>query len=407
MSDKIIKAHDFDKEKQQIKKFANDVPQELSLDTFRTSEGLFDLFDHKVTGHELNRFVNQVQDYLVSFNERDKTFFKEFGHVYKAFESLDRDYIQAILISVKSAEEASSQALDAQKDADSAIKALDKIVKKLQEFKNRMDKFQHLSDVDNIWKENSRLSQELSGIKKKAGENLKETNIKISKLNDFQGQLSKSKHLYEIDQIWDTVNAADKKVEEYQKSLKELIDKINKEIEALKSFQKEINGLKHLKEIDKLWEDVQTAKDNLKSLTDSKTALSEKIDTANEQIAALKKELSEKKAEDDKRFKMHQDALDNLKKFEEKVNNIQHLNDVDGLWEDCQKINNAVASQKENLSAFEKKGAEEKELLKKADEELLQKLNETEKRLKISFWIGGGALALSIIQFILNAIGVI
>lgn len=457
MEDIVIQTHDFEEEKKQIKKFSNDVPKELSLDTFRTSEGLFDLFDHKVTGYELNRFVNQVQDYLVSFNERDKTFFKEFGHVYKAFESLDKDYIQAILISVKSAEEASSQALDAQKDADSAIKALNKIVKKLQEFKKRMDTFQHLNDVDNIWKENGRLSRELSGIKKKSEENLKEANNKISKLNDFQNRLSQNSHLYEVDEIWGTANAAAKKLEDYKSNLDKLIDKSNKEISALKDFQKDISHYEHLTEIDSIWNDVKTITENLKVLTDSESKLSERLKKAEEQITSLKKDLQGYKTDVEQQFKSQSDVLSDLSEkvnknsdkvatledLKKKISTIQHFDEIDTLWKNHQqldslvkdnskkihdqfselssdfsnykedisnyqrKTDNALSAHEQSIKGISEKIIEEKDNLVKTDEELLAKLNVTEKKLRVAYVIGGGAFVLTIVQLILSIIGVL
>lgn len=457
MEDIVIQTHDFEEEKKQIKKFSNDVPKELSLDTFRTSEGLFDLFDHKVTGYELNRFVNQVQDYLVSFNERDKTFFKEFGHVYKAFESLDKDYIQAILISVKSAEEASSQALDAQKDADSAIKALDKIVKKLQEFKERMDTFQHLSDVDNIWKENGRLSSELSSIKKKSEGDIKEANKKISKLTDFQNRLSQNSHLYEVDEIWGTANAAKNRLEEYKNNLEKLIDKANEEINALKDFQQDISRYEHLKEIDNIWNDVKKINEHLKKLADSESELSERLKKAEEQINTLKEDLQSYKTGIEQQFKSQTDILNGLSEkvnknsdrvatledLKNKINSLHHFDEVDTLWENHQKLDslvkdnskkindqysslcsdfskykeensdyqsktdNALSVHEENLKDISEKIINEKDNLVKTNEELLVKLNVTEKKLKVAYVIGGGALALTIVQFVLNIIGVL
>ena len=121
ITDLTIQTHDFEEAKNKIKAFADNAPTSPEFRKFSTSDGPFGWFDHRVTGTELNNFVKTLQEYLMSFNERDDEFVNEFRHVYEAFESLDRDYIQAILIAVKSAEKASQEAKDAQRAMDIAI----------------------------------------------------------------------------------------------------------------------------------------------------------------------------------------------------------------------------------------------------------------------------------------------
>lgn len=155
----IIKTHDFEEAKSKIKHFADSAPSSPEFRTFSTSDGPFGWFPHRVTGDELNKFLTTLQEHLMSFNQRDDEFINEFRHVYEAFESLDKDYIQAILIAVKSAEKASQEAKDAQQDVDLTIERLHQAIESLSKFKTEINSYSHLKDIDKIW-------EDVEGLKK-------------------------------------------------------------------------------------------------------------------------------------------------------------------------------------------------------------------------------------------------
>ena len=74
----------------------------MELNTVRTDGGFLGLGDHKVTGSELNNRLGTIQELLIYLNKTNNRTIKEFGQVYSALEALDKDYNQAILISIKS-----------------------------------------------------------------------------------------------------------------------------------------------------------------------------------------------------------------------------------------------------------------------------------------------------------------
>ena len=151
MSDFSIQKANFDKQKNELKKFADQPATCAEFKKFETSGGFFGLGDHNVTGEEANELVAKLQSCIAEINERDKNVIKEFGEVYKTFEILDQEYINAILISLKSAEKASQEAKDAQKDIDDIIKAQQRTIDKLKEFKNQVNSYKHLPDIDGLW----------------------------------------------------------------------------------------------------------------------------------------------------------------------------------------------------------------------------------------------------------------
>ena len=158
-----IQIHDFETAKNKIREFAENVPKDIKFRKFSTSEGLFGMFDHRVTGDELNRFLVTLQKYLVNMNQRDDDIVKEFNNIYEAFEYLDKDYIQAILIAVKSAEIASQEAKDAQKDIDVTIDRLHQAIESLSKFKADINSYSHLKDIDQIWENVESLKKTVDG----------------------------------------------------------------------------------------------------------------------------------------------------------------------------------------------------------------------------------------------------
>jgi len=146
-----LKFTSFENAKNNIQAFANRNTADFGLATVPSSGGLFKLGDHKVTGDELNNITSQVQGHLVKINGVTTDLIKEFGQVYTALESLDKEYIPAILSAVKGAETASNQAKNAaehakvaQEDIRKTVKEQKKIIKVLEDHKAKLDKLKHL-----------------------------------------------------------------------------------------------------------------------------------------------------------------------------------------------------------------------------------------------------------------------
>ena len=124
MGELVIQYHDFENAKTELKEFSEQTTTDLNLerveDTKGVGEFLGDLFfgrgiglDHKVTGEELNELTSQIQSHLHSINNTQIKLIKEFGQVYSALEALDKDYIQAILISIEETKETSKSIQEA------------------------------------------------------------------------------------------------------------------------------------------------------------------------------------------------------------------------------------------------------------------------------------------------------
>lgn len=98
----VIEEHNFQAAKNSLKKYTEKAKKDVELSRVPTDGGLFNLGSHKVTEEEFNDRMSQVQTYLINLNSLSQGLIDEFGEVYKAFESLDKDYISGIFSKQKS-----------------------------------------------------------------------------------------------------------------------------------------------------------------------------------------------------------------------------------------------------------------------------------------------------------------
>lgn len=171
MSDKqldsiIIKEHDFQEAKNSLKKYIEQSLKEIELSKVPNDGGLFNLWDHKVTGTELNNITLQISNYISNLNDLIQNIINEFEQVYKAFESLDKDYISGIVASIKAIEKVNKKE---EKDREAIIKLVEQHEKSviiLKKFKTDIDKIKHLIDVDKLWNNHQNLIKDVELIKK-------------------------------------------------------------------------------------------------------------------------------------------------------------------------------------------------------------------------------------------------
>lgn len=201
-----IQTHDFNNAKKQLKEFSEKIPSTVDLQTVTTNGGLFNWFDHNVTGNELNNLTTQIQNHLIAINNLHIKSIKEFGQVYKALEALDKDYIQAIILSIKAAEKASNQAKEsafkAEKnslDIAKTIKVQTQMINVLKQFKEQIDKYEQLKNIDEIWSDCQTFKKDIRSINIRI-ENQKEeieSETKVQ-MNYIRNLLDEDKMNYEV-----------------------------------------------------------------------------------------------------------------------------------------------------------------------------------------------------------------
>lgn len=181
-----INKRNFDNAKNQLKEFSEKIPDAITLPPVPTSSGLFDWFEHNVTGAELNDQTEKIQKNFVSQNNNIIKLFKEFGQVYVALESLDKDYIQAIILNIKATEEVSNQAKKSAEDAKKntidiamTIEVQKSMMEALIQFKDKIENNNHLENIEEIWKEIHKTKEELVKINTKKDETIESLTRKI------------------------------------------------------------------------------------------------------------------------------------------------------------------------------------------------------------------------------------
>jgi len=364
----VIKEHDFQEAKNSLKKYAAKTGSELSLPSVPSSGGLFNLGDHKVTGDELNNVTSQIQGYFIDINKLTQGLIGEFGQVYKAFESLDRDYISGIVGSIKAAEKVSIEEQKDRADIRKIVERLDKSVEVLKNFKKDIDKLKHITDVDKAWE-------------------LISNQEKITKsLQAYKDSLTALSHLFDIDIVWEDIATLKDECTGIVNSVSDisgLIEGINGTIIEIQStltgqqtkqqeFEKEIK-----KEISdfcaatnqKSAEQSATIHDALESV---KTELSEQFNVLSEQQETKNLDAQKTQADELSRISQKQEsAIEEMKKAQN---------------ESMASVVNTLESEKASLQ-------ETVEMMK--------------QKLKTVYIIAGSAAGLAVIHFVLNIVGVI
>ena len=246
MNELVIKTHDFELAKKGLKEFSQKKSDELNIDTVRTDGWFFGLGDHKVTGAELIERLSTIQQNLIDLNTTNNKTIKEFGQVYSALEALDRDYIQAILTSIKATEKTSERIQATQDQIKKIVNDQKKTLEVLKKFKQKLDGYAHLEDIDKIWIDCQKWYNETVTLS-----NSIDSAMVISKANAQKAK--------DLEKVLDT---SEKKINDLSNQLNQQIEKL----EAIISFISELEQIVHLQDIDEMWDSIELNSSQLSEL---------------------------------------------------------------------------------------------------------------------------------------------
>ena len=413
MSNLVIKTHNFEIAKKGLKEFSQKKAEELKLNTVRTDGGFLGLGDHKVTGSELNNRLSTIQNLLIELNSTNNRTIKEFGQVYSALEALDKDYIQAILISIKATEKTSKRIEATQDQIKRIVDDQKKTLEILKKFKHKLDSYAHLGDIDKIWNDcqnwynnittlsnlidkatsnSDANTQKVAGLK----ETLKITEEKIAGLDKslnqqiaqiesvyaFSCELEKIVHLHDIDEMWESLSNAHislMNIFNDLNSTRGAITKQQSDIDIMFKFMDTLSVYKHLKDIDGIWSRTESHSERLDSLAQQSDNTLGLVHT-------------------------NQNHIDELSKYKEELCSIKYLKEVDKLWN-----SNEVHSNQ--LSELEKQSKEtnnfiqnNKKLIDMALADVVEKndiaVQALTKKIKYAYLLAGGSLGLALIELL-------
>ena len=281
MGTEIIKKHNFQKTLKRLKAFSERQKEEIEIKSVATYDfclmGLFFDSDHKVTGREFNDRIEDIQNILIRLNKKNIEIVKEFNDIYETFDYLDKEYISAILSVLKGLEKTS----DDVKVQQTELKKHHAVLERQQ---NKLDS--HQGEIDNI---------------------ISNMEITIKVLQKFKSQLDNLKHLNEIDTIWKDCKDIQTKIE----LISENFATVN-EASLMK-----INNLK-------------TQLNVLSKKNDNDTV---RVETIEQDIAVLKKDIISKDTKIGKEIDNIQTSIEQYNNFYSKLKEQIHILEIDTLWD--------------------------------------------------------------------------
>lgn len=404
MSELMIKTHDFEVAKKGLKEFSQKKAEELELNTVRTDGGFLGLGDHKVRGYELNSRLGIIQQHLIDLNNMNNRTIKEFGQVYSALEALDKDYIQAILISIKATEETSKRIKATQEHIKRIVDDQKKTLGVLKKFKQKLDNYAHLEDIDKMWSDYEKWHKDITKISYSINNATSVGNANAKKIEGLKAGLKTTdektadleqrinQQIVEIESITAFTNDIDEMREsltDAHNSLMNICNDLNSikanaskqqlNIEILLKLMETLSGYEHLKDIDEIWSKTEAHSDRL-------DGLAQQGDYTLELVRA------------------NQIHIDELSEYKDELCGIAHLNEVDELW-------NSNEIHSSQISELEKQSEEVKNLIlenkKLIDAAIIKAVekNDTDvqmltQKIKYAYLLAGGSLSLALIELI-------
>lgn len=361
MANEIIKPNNFEVAKNKIHSLSKTEPN-VSLQNFPTEGSIFPWNDHNITGDEVNKLlVSPLQSTLIEQNLTIKSLFEIADEVYKALESLDKEYIQGIITAINSAEAASNQAKEASDKAKTASSQALEASRKAFDASSKATTAQ--ADIKRTIEALQTTVRILKEFKEKATKDLSS----IASLNT------------EISSVNSKIQSIENEINDFAASAKEIKD--------IQSF---LSSLTHIKDIDQIWTDLTSSREVVKGLIDTLTPFMYEVNQATSRIDT---------------------DIEALKQYRTMLETYQHLGDIDAIWSDMEDHKSNLDAFHKQVDAFIKETCSEHARIydlihqMEADNNIIRQ--QYDKKCKIAYWIGGCAAGLTVINYILQLIGVL
>ena len=145
------------------------------------------------------------------------------------------------------------------------------------------------------------------------------------------------------------------KLEAHQGEIEGIIENINKTVNILKVFKTEIDRLKHLSDIDRLWsnhEQLQEKVENLSNdLSNERENLQGYKELSAENIKSIDNIINSYQVKFNNDIKGIQSSIEILNSFKSSLEKLDHLKEIDILWKNLYEIQNRMDTINKNLKA--------------------------------------------------------
>lgn len=190
-----ISPYDFNEAKEHLKEFAEQSRDELYFDTVKTHDDFFgfEFTEHTVTGKEFNTLVEQTQNYISKFYEKQQETIDAFSQVYKALEGLDKGYIQAIVTTVAAIEHTNKKIQQEQARIDKTIEKQASTLQVLKQFKEKFNENNHKETIEEHENRLSKLDDRIVSLEDTVSALPLEPVSHTSEIEELRKELKESK----------------------------------------------------------------------------------------------------------------------------------------------------------------------------------------------------------------------
>ena len=190
-----ISPYDFNEAKELLKEFAEQSRDELYFDTVKTHDDFFgfEFTEHTVTGKEFNTLVEQTQNYISKFYEKQQETIDAFSQVYKALEGLDKGYIQAIVTTVAAIKLTNKKIQKEQARIDKTIEKQASTLQVLKQFKEKFNENNHKETIEEHEKRLSKLDDRIVSLEDTVSTLSLEPVSHTSEIEELRKELKESK----------------------------------------------------------------------------------------------------------------------------------------------------------------------------------------------------------------------
>lgn len=350
----VLEPINLEENKNELMRQRESIPSEVTLTHFKENVGVFRA---NVKGDDVNGLVTKIQDAFSGVNTHVSKIYEQLDTIFKTVESIHKGAIEGIVVGVKSAQEAISQ-------AEYAIEQIGATLEILQDFKNQLEtNTEHLNDIDIIWDATQQLNNDVNQVENLLLEKVDELRKEIVSLQEVTNSIKNINHLKDIDTLHKDYYEFCKKYKSDVKSnendvneIKEQIQKILDSIHIIDGKLSNINKQVHISDIDDIWKNCDNNKNDIDDLANQQALHSEIIEGI-------------------------QKSLQSIECQYEMVNALQHISEVDDTW-------SIVKSDQDKIQMLE------------------NEMGEVKARIKILYYALGGSIGVIILQIILNTMGV-
>ena len=156
-------------------------------------------------------------------------------------------------------------------------------ITELQDFREKVDSIEHLGDVDSMWKQGNALNNDLEETKEKVKTDTEKIINVLAEINrnidEHQNNISTLNSLsVEYKNFIDALSKKQTETEEYTKTNRDAITE-------LQDFREKVDSIKHLGDVDSMWEQGNALKNNLTETNNSIASLKQKTIETDKEIA--------------------------------------------------------------------------------------------------------------------------